>query len=406
MSETIKLYTDLEFKLGVDNLSKEFLAKNPLGRVPILETSQGVITESNAIARYIARLRPDVGLYGKTFYDSAVIDSWIDYNSHDIELPATLLLYPILGYTAYSEDKTYLVGESISLADITIATTLIYPLKFVLDGEFRKPFVNVIRWFDTLVNQPEFIAVVGTVVYAEVELKAPGVQSTNTSKPAQVQSKEPKEKKEKKAKEPKAEKPKVEKPKDEKPKEEKASKKKAKDDDDDEPEPDYQEKKAEHPFKLLDKTSPSTFVMDTWKKTYSNTDDYRVAMDYFWANFDPSGWSLYRGDYLYNEELKVLFMTSNLIGGFIQRTEEIRKWLFGTMTIRGEEGTFLKVTCYYLIRGDSIQPLIDCNDDAACYQWTKIPVPVSDEDKELVYTYWCSDGPLEGEPNLDSRVYK
>jgi hypothetical protein len=31
-------------------------------------------------------------------------------------------------------------------------------------------------------------------------------------------------------------------------------------------------------------------------------------------------------------------MTSNLIGGFIQRTEEIRKWLFGTLTIRGVEG--------------------------------------------------------------------
>lgn len=47
---------------------------------------------------------------------------------------------------------------------------------------------------------------------------------------------------------------------------------------------------------------------------------------------------MFRGDYKYNEECKVLFMTSNLIAGFIQRTEEIRKWLFGTLTIRGEEG--------------------------------------------------------------------
>ena len=66
----------------------------------------------------------------------------------------------------------------------------------------------------------------------------------------------------------------------------------------------------------------------------------------------------------------------------------------------------MKVTAYSVIRGDSIQPLISCNDDAACYNWTKVAYPPSDEDKELLYTYWCSEGPLEGEPNLDSRVYK
>jgi elongation factor 1-gamma len=59
----------------------------------------------------------------------------------------------------------------------------------------------------------------------------------------------------------------------------------------------------------------------------------------FYETFDAAGWSVFRGDYKYNEECKVLFMTSNLIAGFIQRTEEIRKWLFGTLTIRGEEGS-------------------------------------------------------------------
>ena len=113
------------------------------------------------------------------------------------------------------------------------------------------------------------------------------------------------------------------------------------------------------------------------------------------------------GDYQYNDELKVLFMTSNLIGGFIQRTEEIRKWLFGVMTIRGEERKDgMKVTCYYLIRGDSIQPLLTCNDDASTYKWTKLDFPVTQADKDQLYQYWCSEGPLDGEPCLDSRVYK
>ncbi len=291
-----------------------------------------------------------------------------------------------------------------TLADITVASALVYPFKFVADPSFRSPFPNVMRWFTTLVNQPAFEAVVGTVVLAEKEMTAAGAAPIASAagkdkaiKADVVKEKAPKEKapKEKKEKAPKVEKPKEEK------------KKVVKEEEDDEPELDYvPEKKAEHPFKIMDKTSPTTFVMDTWKKTYSNTEDYHVAMETFWSTFDPAGWTIFRGDYNYNEELKILFMTSNLIGGFIQRTEEIRKWLFGTMTIRGVEKESLKVTAFYLIRGDSIQPLIACNDDASCYTWTKLSFPPTAAEKELLYDYWCSEGPLEGEPNLDSRCYK
>jgi len=301
---------------------------------------------------------------------------------------------------AHLVDKTYLVGHYITLADIVVCSALVYPFKLVADAEYRGAFPNVMRWFNTLVHQPNFEAIIGQVVLASAEAAPEGAKAAAGAgakkEKAPKEAKEPKEKKEKAPKE--AAKPKEEK------KEKAAPKPK---DDDDEPEPDFvPEKKAEHPFKILDRTNPTTFVMDTWKKTYSNTNDYAAAMETFWATFDPAGWSIFRGDYNYNEELKILFMTSNLIGGFIQRTEEIRKWLFGTMTIRGVERESLKITCYYLIRGDSIQPLIDCNDDAACYTWTKMPIPASDADKALLFDYWTSEGPLEGEPNLDSRCYK
>jgi elongation factor 1-gamma len=296
------------------------------------------------------------------------------------------------------------VGHKITLADITVVSALVYPFKFVADAEYRAPFPNVLRWFTTCVNQPAFEAVIGTVTLATKELTPSGVPAV----PAPAQKKEEKAPKESKPKEEKKEKaPKEAKaPKEEKPKEEK--KKAKKDDDDEDDEPLYvEEKKAEHPFKILDKTNPSTFVMDTWKKTYSNCGgDYNAAMATFWETFDAAGWSIFRGDYNYNEENKMLFMTSNLIGGFIQRTEEIRKWLFGTMTIRGEEGKIMKVTCYYLIRGDSIDPLVTCNDDAAYYTWTKVSLPASEADKALLQEYWCSDTTLEGEAVLDSRCYK
>ena len=154
----------------------------------------GSITESNAIARYIARLRADSELLGSSFFESAKVDSWIDFSSHDLELPASLWIYPILGYIEYNPntasqakadfaralnvleqhlvDKTYLVGHHITLADITVVSTLIYPFKFVADASFRSGFPNVVRWFTTCVNQPQFENVVGKVVLAESEIEA------------------------------------------------------------------------------------------------------------------------------------------------------------------------------------------------------------------------------------------
>ena len=79
-----------------------------------------------------------------------------DFCAHEIELPSSLWFYPVLGYIpadaaiaskAKSDlsvalkvldkellAKTYLVGDKITLADITIVSTLVYPFKFVADS--------------------------------------------------------------------------------------------------------------------------------------------------------------------------------------------------------------------------------------------------------------------------------
>ena len=54
----------------IDQLkTAEFLKRNPLGKVPVLETSEGHIYESNAIVRYLARLKPEKSLYGKSIIE-------------------------------------------------------------------------------------------------------------------------------------------------------------------------------------------------------------------------------------------------------------------------------------------------------------------------------------------------
>ncbi|GMI40423.1 hypothetical protein TeGR_g9295 [Tetraparma gracilis] len=111
-------------------------ALSPLGKAPVLQTPAGVVFESNAIARYLAKARRDTELSGSSFLEQAQVDSWVDFSAHEIELPASVWTYPVLGYmefnlAAYNKaqvdlaaglkklndfllTRTYLVGEKVS----------------------------------------------------------------------------------------------------------------------------------------------------------------------------------------------------------------------------------------------------------------------------------------------------
>ena len=60
-----------------ENLAPEFVALNPLGRVPVLELDDGTgIAESVAICRYIEGQHPDPPLLGVDAQDAAVVEMW------------------------------------------------------------------------------------------------------------------------------------------------------------------------------------------------------------------------------------------------------------------------------------------------------------------------------------------
>merc|ERR1711992_53479 len=93
--------------------------------------------------------------------------------------------------------RTFLVGERLSLADIAVATTMLSLYKQVLDPAFRKPFVNVTRWFTTVVNQPNASAVLGQVTLctkmAEFDAKKFAEFSGKGDKKAEKKEKAPKQ---------------------------------------------------------------------------------------------------------------------------------------------------------------------------------------------------------------------
>lgn len=372
---------------------------SPSGKGPVLQTPSGsVIFGSNAIARLIAKIRRDTGLAGSTLDEEATIDSWVDFSANELELPASVWTYPVLGYmpfnaAAYEKakadlaaglktldtyllTKTYLVGDKITLADIAVASALLYPMKLVCDKAYLKPFGNAVRWFNTCVNQPEFKKVMGTVQLCKKESTAKGQEAPKGAKnEGGSKKKKGGGKKEKKEAAP-APKP---------------------------------VKKVEHPYKIMDREAKSPFSMDAWKKTYSNAATYEAAMEKFWSTFDMDGWSLWHQNYNYNEDNKRIFMTSNAVGGFQQRTDEVRKWAFGVMDVLGTEETVLEIKGVWLLRGDTVEHLVNANDDANWYTWTKLAgkgQPPSDEVKAQVTAYWCSENELEGKPIQDSKVFK
>jgi elongation factor 1-gamma len=395
-----------DFKMGETNKTKEFLAMNPAGKVPVLSTPQGAVFESNAIARYIARLAPQANLLGKCFYSQAVVDQWVDYISFEIQPPAGIVTAPIQGWGKPTPEglakakeavdsnlalldqhlvsNTFLVGNYITLADIVGYAALVNLFKLAVDP--RKSYPRVARWFNTLVNQPEFKGVIGDFKFVDGGIE----EKEEKAAPAKADG----GKKDNKKKG--GDKPKKETPKAEAKKPEPAA---GNDEDDDEPKP--VKPKDKNP---LDSLPKSNMILDNVKRLFSN-EDFAVAEPKFWADFDAEGYSIWQCAYNYNSENKVYFMTCNLIGGYLQRLDSLRKYGYGVLNVTGagtDKNPPFDIVGLFIVRGKEIPfELKDCP-DSEYYTWTKID-HVSG--KARFAELWDSEK-IDGKNVLERRFFK
>ncbi|KAJ3055929.1 Elongation factor 1-gamma 1 [Rhizophlyctis rosea] len=388
---------EVHIQMGVDNKKPEFLAKFPLGKVPTFESNDGFyLYESNAIAYYVASLKQGTTLLGANQKEAAEIQQWITLADNELAPIAAAWLFPIFGFIPENpantkkaqEDikrvlevlnqhllkKTFFVGETITLADIVLATSLVQFYRNVFDPSFRAPYKNLNRWFNTVVNQPKVQKVLGEVVLAEKMAVA----------------------EKKKVEKPKAEKPKA----DAKPK---AEKKPAKKDDDEEDEPSYADEKpaGKNPLDLLPK---STFDLENWKRFYSNNDTRPTAVNWFWENYDKEGFSLWKAVYKYNDELTMTFMSSNLVGGFFQRLERARKYAFGSLVVLGEDNNNA-IQGYFVFRGHGVPAEVTDAADYESYNFTR----ADDQDakiREEFNAYIAWDETIEGKKFADGKIFK
>ncbi len=155
------------------------------------------VTAANAILRFLANKNPAATLYGATPEETAMVDMWLDFSLAQLETPAAVLTYPILGVPgvrpsaaataqatrdclaalgrldAHLLDHMYLVNDVLSVADVAVACACINLFKLCLTQTQRDALKNVTRWFYTCVNQPQFRKVVGVVSEAAAAGPAP-----------------------------------------------------------------------------------------------------------------------------------------------------------------------------------------------------------------------------------------
>lgn len=142
----------LDFTKG-DHKKPEYLALNPNGAVPTLADGDFVLTESRAIMQYLASKKPESGLLPNDERGRADVTRWQFWDaSHFSPQVGTLvfqrMLKPMFGmgepdaakieealvnfrrYAAVLEQhlhgKAYVLGAALTLADLTLASTLMY----------------------------------------------------------------------------------------------------------------------------------------------------------------------------------------------------------------------------------------------------------------------------------------
>jgi elongation factor 1-gamma len=161
-----------------------------MGQTPGFETSKGtLLSESGAIAFYIAQSNPNTTLLGKDaeelakiwqlnlFGETACADAGINilkprwYNlavTPEEEAKNYEYLHRVLAYLeSYTAGKTYLVGDRISLADINMMTNLKMLYGHLITGEMRAKYTNLTKYFEGLISVPQFVKIFGEVKYLD-----------------------------------------------------------------------------------------------------------------------------------------------------------------------------------------------------------------------------------------------
>ena len=162
----------------------EFLARNPLGAVPVLELDDGsMLTESVAICRYFEEMKPDPALFGTGALERARVEQWNRRLELGLYLPvqhafrhthAAMATYEVPQVPDWGEvnrpralammtfldqhlaDRPFVAADGFSIADITgfIALEFVKPAKITIP----ETLVHLRRWHAEIGARPSAAA--------------------------------------------------------------------------------------------------------------------------------------------------------------------------------------------------------------------------------------------------------
>lgn len=131
------------------NDAPDFRARNPFGKVPVVEDDAGSFWESNAILRYLATRHGNGAIWPEAAAQRAQIDGWMDWASLSLAAPLTRLRKSraagkgdgdlpavVAAFTqldAQLAREPFIAGKALTLADITAGPSV--HRWFLLEGE-------------------------------------------------------------------------------------------------------------------------------------------------------------------------------------------------------------------------------------------------------------------------------
>ena len=95
-------------------------------------------------------------------------------------------------------------------------------------------------------------------------------------------------------------------------------------------------------------------------------------------------------------------MSSNQIGGFFNRLEASRKYLFGSMGVLGVTGDSV-ISGVLLARGPEIKPVVDVAPDWESYNFRSLDVKGNEDDKKFFEAALAWDLEIDGKKWADGK---
>ncbi|MEQ3747634.1 MAG: glutathione S-transferase family protein [Henriciella sp.] len=160
--------------------SPEFLKKNPIGSIPVLELDDGTcISESVAICRYIEEIHPEPPLFGRTPKEKAIVEMWLRRVELNFMMPVGMVWihgHPLtaklikqipeaaeqnrkrvhMGYKLLDDQlsqTTFIAGDAYSVVDAVALGSLDFANGLV-GVPYGDDLPNLKRWHDAVSARP------------------------------------------------------------------------------------------------------------------------------------------------------------------------------------------------------------------------------------------------------------